>query len=284
MAKSAHAKAVYRQVAQQMGKSNNPEEVIWAVIDTVGAILDGVNSIPIVGPVANVAKIIKTAADGSGADSLIDNPYFIGNGQGEDDPSAYTKKYMKNRMAKNIAAGGASIAGAVGSVWTAVDVAGIAMHGNATGTTAAHLAVYADMAKKVRKGGTLAQWLDILIKMKSLKLTVRGTSLVGSAVPVPAVGITTGVIAAAVATGTKLTLSKACVATAVELHWRTWQEQFMSGVFGGGRGKSVGPASAMVYELFAKRGITRVLGKYDIDQLVKEPAGWHAICDKLLLI
>ena len=233
MAKSAHAKAVYKEVAQKMGNSNNPEEVIWAVIDTVGAILDGVNSIPIVGPVANVAKVIKTAVDGSGADSLIDNPYFIGNGQGEDDPSTYTKKYMKNRMAKNIAAGGASVAGAVGSVWTAVDVAGIAMHGNATGTTAAHLAIYADMAKKVRKGGTLAQWLDILIKMKSLKLKVRGTSLVGSAMSVPAVGITTGLIAAAVATGTKLMLPKACVATAVELYWRTWQKQFMSSVFRG---------------------------------------------------
>ena len=257
---------------------------MWAFIDGFGAVLDGVTPVPIAGPLATLAGTIKAAHDGSGANALFDNPYFIGNGHGEDDPSDYTRKYMKNRLKKSLAAGGASIAGAVGSVWTQVDVAGIAMHGNATGTTSAHLAVFANQARKVRKGGTLAQWLDVLVKMKSIKLTARGASLIGSAVPIPAAGITTGVIAAAVAAGGKLTMSKACVATSLELHWRVKQEQFMSGVFGGGSGKGVGPASAMVYELFTKRGMTRLLGKYDVDRIIAEPAGWNAINDKLLLI
>lgn len=283
MPKSERARQVYREVEQKM-QSNDADAVIWAVVDTVGAILDGVNNIPVVGPVASVGKLIKAAVDGSGGNELIDNPYFIGNGHGEDDASLYTQKYMKGRMAKNMAAGGASIVGAVGSVWTQVDVAGIAMHGNSTASTAVHLKMLADMSKKVRSGGTLEAWLNVLLKMKSLKLTVRGTSLIGSAVPVPAVGITTGVIAAAVSTGTQLTMSKVCVATALELHWRTFQEQAISGGLGGARGKSAGPASRMVYELFTKRGVTRLLGKHDVDQIMHEPGGWHAISDKLLLI
>lgn len=267
-----------------MGRSNDAGEVVWAVIDAIGAVMDGVTPVPIAGPLASLAGTIKSASEGSGANMLIDNPYFIGNGHGEDDPSDYTRKYMKNRLYKNLAAGGASVVGAVGSVWTQVDVAGIAMHGNATGTTAAHLAVFKDQASKMRKGGTLAQWLDVLVKMKMIKLTARGASLIGSAVPIPAAGITTGVLAAAISAGAKLTMSKACVATAVELHWRVKQEQFLSGALGGGKGKAVGPASAMVYELFTKRGMTRILGKHDVDRIVSEPAGWNAINDKLLLI
>jgi len=285
MAKSEHARAVYKAVGNQMNRGAKVEEVVWAFADAVGSILDGVNSIPIVGPAANLGKMIVAGARGTGANDLLDNPYFVGNGHGEDDPSDYTRKYTKNRFAKGMGAGGASIAGAVGSVWTGVDVAGLALHGNASGTTAVHLHRFREMAAKTRKGGTIAQWLDVLIKMKAIKMTVRGASLVGSAIPIPAVGITTGVVAAAVNAGGKLTMSKACTATALELHWRAWQEQFMStAVLGKGGGKNVGPASAMVYELFTKRGMTRILGKYDVDRLIKEPAGWNAINDKLMLI
>ena len=40
----------------------------------------------------------------------------------------------------------------------------------------------------------------------------------------------------------------------------------------------------MLYEIFARRGATRVFGKYDVDKIIKEPAGWMAVSDKLLLI
>ena len=148
-----------------------------------------------------------------------------------------------------------------------------------------HLVALAGMARKTRRGGTIADWLEIAIKMKSIKLATRGAGLAGASIPIPAAGITTGLIAAATATGAKLTLSKACVATALEIHWRARQEQFMSGTaLRAGTGGSVGPASRIVWELFTKRGITRLLGKYDIDAIVQEPAGWMAISDKLLLI
>ena len=130
----------------------------------------------------------------------------------------------------------------------------------------------------------MAQWLELLIRMKMLKATVRGAGLTGSVIPLPAVGITTGVLAALVSTGGKLTYSKACVGTSLELHWRAKQEQFMAGRFGGASGGSVGPASRIIWELFTRRGWFGWFGNYDVAKLVQEPAGWHAINDKLLLI
>ncbi len=285
LAKSDHARAVYKKVKAEYGSTGKPEEVVWAFIDSAAAVFDGMQGIPYIGPCASVASAIRTGIGGSGADGLIDNPYFIGNGHGEDDPSSATQSYMRGRMGKSIGAGVASAAGAVGSIWTAVDIAGIGMHGNATGTTAAHLAVLGNMARKVPSGGTLQQWLMHLIKMKTIKMTARTAGLIGSSVPIPAAGITTGVIAAAAAAGAKLTLTHTCMATALELHWRAWQEQFMTGVFGGSAtGGKIGPASKIVYEIFTKRGMTRVLGKHATDRFIQEPAGWNALYDKISLI
>ncbi len=284
--KSYHAKAVAAEIQKKM--SSNDGEAVWGFVEGYSAYVDGilaigeVSEIPVAGVAVNIAKILQTAKD---KEPLLDNPYFVGNGHGENDNSVKTTKYLKHRKYKNLGASTASVAGAVGSAWTAVDVAGIGLHGNAVGSTAAHLKVLADMARRSRKTGTVAQWLDLVIRMKALKMTTRTSSLVGAAIPIPAVGITSGVISAAVATGAKLTLTKACTATAVELHWRAKQEQFMSSVvLGGSTGGSIGPASRIVWELFTKRGMTRLLGKYDIGGIISEPAGWMAIKDKLLLI
>jgi hypothetical protein len=57
----------------------------------------------------------------------------------------------------------------------------------------------------------------------------------------------------------------------------------MGNIVFGGAGK-VGPASKIMYELFARRGLTRIFGKYDVDRLIQEPTGWMAVSDKLLLI
>jgi hypothetical protein len=40
-----------------------------------------------------------------------------------------------------------------------------------------------------------------------------------------------------------------------------------------------------MWELFTRRSpALRVLGKYDVGALIKEPAGWMALADKLTLI
>lgn len=286
--KSEHAKAVEAELRKKMS-SNNSEEAIWGFVEGYSAYIDGITNlasateIPFAGIASNAFKAFKTSC--GGGPTLISNPYFVGNGQGDDDPSKKTARYLKGRKYKDVGASTASTAGAVASVWTAVDVAGIGLHGNACGTTAMHIKKLADIAKQNRKTGTIAEWLNIVTKLKVIKLTARGSSLAGAAIPIPAVGMATGIFSAALATGAKLTLTKACTATSLELHWRAKQEQFMSGsVLGKGTGGGVGPASQILWELFTKRGITRILGKHDIASIVKEPAGWMAINDKLLLI
>jgi hypothetical protein len=49
-------------------------------------------------------------------------------------------------------------------------------------------------------------------------------------------------------------------------------------------GAVAGPASAIFWEVFTKRGATMALGSYDVAALVREPAGWLALADKLTLI
>ncbi len=285
--RSEHAKAVESEIRKKIS-SNNGDEAIWGFVEGYAAYVDGVLGIaevasaPFAGIANTVVKALKTARDGH---TLIANPYFIGNGQGDDDPSLKTARYLKGRKYKDLGASGASVAGAVASVWTAVDVAGIATHGNACGSTAMHIKKLADMARGSRKTGTVAEWLNLVTKLKVIKLTSRTSSLIGASVPIPAVGMTTGILSAAISAGAKMTLSKACTAAALELHWRAKQEQFISGsVLGKGTGGGVGPASKILWELFTKRGITRILGKHDIASIVNEPAGWMAINDKLMLI
>ena len=49
-------------------------------------------------------------------------------------------------------------------------------------------------------------------------------------------------------------------------------------------GPEAGPASAIFWEIFTRRGATRMLGAYDVAALVRKPAGWMALGDKLMLI
>ncbi len=120
--KSAHAKQVAEETQRKLGSSDG-ETMVWAFVEGVAAVLDGVKQMPIVGPAVNVSKMVVAAVKGSGADEMLDNPYFIGNGHGDDDPSRRTGADLKSRMGKGLAGSAASIAGAVGSVWTAGTIA-----------------------------------------------------------------------------------------------------------------------------------------------------------------
>jgi hypothetical protein len=157
-------------------------------------------------------------------------------------------------------------------------VGAIAQNANAIGSTGAHLYKFRSIANRNRQSKTIAGWIDLLIKMKAIKATIRTTQLAGASIPFPLAGAIAGIAAAAAKLGVKFTMTKLCLALSAELHWRAFQEQVIS------RQSKAGPASAIVYELFTRRGATRIFGKYDVDQFVKEPCGWMAISDKILLI
>ncbi len=283
MAKSdAYYESVRSQLEAAVQRGKEPENVFWEVIEGLTAIIDGATDSNIAGSIGAGGQTVYnliTQKDGS-AIATTPNPWFVFNGHEGD--TRYTKKYLRNRSLKGLGGSALGFAGVAASQATQVDIAGIAMHSNATGSTLAHLYQLQSIAKGYKQSRTISDWIGLVAKMKGIKAGVRGGQLAGAAIPVGAVGIATGVAAAAVKIGVKLTLTKACLTTASDIHWRAFQEQKIAGAFGGA-GK-IGPASKIMYELFARRGATRIFGKYDVDRLIKEPSGWMAVSDKLLLI
>lgn len=276
--------AIRAEIRQQVKEGKDPEDVFWAVIEGTAAVVDGVTGGCLGGSIGGgLQSLVDSVKHGkSGSEGIAPNPWFVFN-QHDDKESTYTKKYLRNRGRKNLASGLIGIGGTVSSQATQVDVAGILQHGNAVGSSAAHLYKLRQIAQSNRKSRTLTGWIDLLIKMKVIKTAVRGTQFTGAAVPVGALQIATGLGAAAAKLGVKYHYTNVCLATAADLHWRAFQEQAISKGFLGGGGK-VGPASNMLYEIFARRGATRFFGKYDVDKIIGEPGGWKAVSDKLLLI
>ncbi len=274
--------SVRNAINQQVRQGKEPEDVFWAIVEGTAAIVDGASGGCLGGAIGGGLQTLVDTVKHNKSGGLAPNPWFVFNGH-DDAESPYTKKYLRNRGRKNLASGVIGIGGTVSSQVTQADVAGIIQHGNAVGSTAAHLVKLRSMAQSHKKSQTLTGWFDLLIKMKAIKAGVRGTQLTGAAIPVGALQIVTGVGAAAAKLGIKFHYTNACLATAADIHWRARQEQAISGGLFGATGK-VGPASNMMYEIFARRGATRIFGKYDVDKIIKEPCGWMALSDKLLLI
>ena len=279
---SQYYKAIRKQIAGAVSQGKSKEDVVWAFVEGASAVVDGVTDTCWGGVTGGSLQLISDLIKHQGGSELAPNPWFVFNGH-DDATSPYTTKYLRNRSRKGIAGGLIGIGGSLGSQVTQVDVAGIMQHGNAVGSTSAHLVKLRALAQGYKQSETLTGWVDLLIKMKALKAGVRGTQLVGASIPVGAVGIATGLGAAAAKLGIKFTLTNACLIAAVDIHWRAYQEQAISGGLLGKTGK-VGPASNMLYEIFSRRGVTRIFGKYDVDKIIHEPSGWMAVSDKLLLI
>lgn len=282
MANDIYYNEVRQLIAKEASGGTDPEDIIWAVVEASATVIDGVTGSSVAGLVCGGMQTLTDTIKHNQTEGLTPNPWFVFNGHDEAE-CPYTKKYLRNRGRKGIASGVISIGGALGSGVTQADVAGILQHGNAVGSTTAHLVKLHNMAKSYKQSRTLTGWFDLLIRMKVLKAGLRGTQLVGSCIPVTGVSIATGLAAAVGKLGIKLNYTNTCLITAADIHWRAYQEQAISGGLFRKTGK-VGPASNMMYELFTRRGATRIFGKYDVDAIIKEPAGWMAVSDKLLLL
>lgn len=283
--------AAYNDIRNRMKKGVGAHEggiekgeVFWAVIEASAALIDGIlgGKNIVSGPVSALAsgggRLIYDGVTGRKQPDAVPNPWFVWNGH-DDLETSYTRQYLKNRFYKGLAGAGIGLAGAAVSFVSQVDVGGIVQHGNAVGSTAVHLHKFKAIAESYKETRTISNWLNLIIKMKVLKAGIRGAGLVGSSIPVPAVGAVTGVIAAGVKLGVKLTLTRVCLATSADLHWRGFQELTLSRTFGG-----EGPAMRILRELFQRRGATRVFGQYDVEKIIREPNGWMAVQDKLMLI
>ncbi len=224
--------------------------------------------------------------------------------------SPLTQAYLRTRDYKTIGSGLMGIGGGVAATHTGgVNVANAARHLNAGGSTLVHWLRIKAIAESVpQKNATIVGWCDIIMKAKVAKGGSRAVGMVAAATPVPFAGPIATIFGAAAGLGIKIGLAEACYLAALEIHWRAFGEQTIAAVAGPrmpvnfsrpfapgtypaqGRpvpGKepaaslSAGPASRIFAEVFRRRGMTRVLGAYDVAGLIKEPAGWMALGERL---
>lgn len=280
------ARAAVRQLAREQSKVDKVEAAL-TFADIIGGAVDSAQNLSGLASfsgLSGAASLLRSFASVDDIATVLPNLNFTMNGH-DDADSPITVEYFRGRSLKNLGGSALSLVGVAASAGTAgVNVASAIQHGNATGSTLVHLLKLGAMANRERKMErvTIADWLKVLIAVKSMKAAVRGASLAGAVIPAASLGV--GIGTAIAKLGIKITMTKVCYATAAQLHWRAFQEQAISGGLGKGTGGKIGPASEIVWEIFKKRGLTRVFGQYDVAKLVREPAGWLPLADKITLI
>lgn len=274
----------YEEIVQLIKRSTREldgEAKVLCVMDAVASVVDDVAGTSF-GPVNTAGQAIFKKLRGKQDRNEVPNPWFVFNGH-EDRESPKTKKYLKSRGYKSKGATAISVAGGLASAETGgINVGGLAVHANAVGSTAAHMVKILAIANSYKQTKTIGDWCRVVMAAKAAKASIRGTQLAGAAIPFAS--LPTSIATAVAKAGVKLTMTNLCYATAANIHWRAYQEQRISGGLNLGTGGGIGPASKIYWEIFQRRGATRIFGQYDTAALVSEPCGWRALGDKLLLI
>lgn len=268
---------------EQATREMDGEAKVLCVMDAVASVVDDIAGTRLVVGRTNSALQALYGKLRQKADrNVIPNPWFVFNGH-EDRESPYTAEYLKRRGYKSKGSTAISLAGGLASGSTGgVNVGGLAVHANAVGSTAIHMAKIVALAEANKQTRTISDWCQVVLAAKAAKAAIRSTNLAGAALPFASLPAS---IASAVASaGVKLTLTNLCYTTAANIHWRAFREQTISSSLNLGAGGKVGPASRLYWEIFQRRGATRLFGQYDTARLVSEPCGWRALGDKLLLI
>ena len=113
---------------------------------------------------------------------------------------------------------------------------------------------------KYPRSSTVRKWVATCMVAKSAKAGIRGTKLVGAAIPIGALGMATNVITNLGRAGVRMNYWNVVNRVAMELYWRANVEMWLSGVGGGKITTKVnGPASAIMCEIFRRRGPTGFL-------------------------
>ncbi|MDO6496741.1 hypothetical protein [Photobacterium sanguinicancri] len=224
-----------------------------------------------------------------------------------------TAAYFKKRCAKKIGGAAVSFSGGVLSGVTHVNALGAARHGRSDAKTIAHLVRLNESLSQFKgKGLTLEYKLcELIIDCKKLKLESQTAALATDCIPG---NVITGAATAAAGFihGQSLAYRLSKLAPAIDkvakiLHYRAFHEMNidygLANMFGEEElpfeYNEETPALNMVRELFAQaakiekeRVIVNIKGHklkvggehYRADKLMREPAGWLTIVDKLTLI
>ncbi len=210
------------------------------------------------------------------------NPLFWLNGFDEED-SPLVDAYIRQRTLKKYGGAFFSIAGIAATPFTmGVNPTAISRHASSEAATLIHLYKLAALKKKFSQSDTATGWIDLVVKMKIMKAVSQGAQLAINSLPssIASVGAVASVLGTGTSVATKIatkTMGGTCMMTSFHLHWRAYRELKISP---NGRG----PATLVIKELFSRRHYTLLGGSYDYKGMIKEPGGWYAINDKLLLL
>jgi len=177
---------------------------------------------------------IRKGREGSGADGLAKlrkkrNPWFEVHNIGADVDSPVTQRYLVNRRWKKVGGGVTQgIGDLLGLAAPPANVAGAVYHGQAAALTGLHMMGLGAIAREYREAWKVREWLTLIYFVKTLKLSVRGSQAVSSALSsvVPLANVPVAIVAALAKAGIKhLTVLGACYAAAAEIQWIAYQEQ-----------------------------------------------------------
>ncbi len=225
VATTAAVKDFYRQKAQAVGAIGGSDGTGYSLLlaDMLGAIIDGATGGSAGGALAGGANIFASFMN-SGETPAIPNPMFIANGHDDPVPCPLTEAYMASRVWKGMGSTSLSLIGVAASAGTGgVNALDVVVHGNASGSTAAHLMHLGLMARTYRQTQTISNWLNVIMAIKVAKLAIRGGQT--AAALVPAASLPVGVAAAVVKMGIKMTASNTCLMTAMAIHWRAYRNR-----------------------------------------------------------
>lgn len=288
MSAGEYHRQIRAKIAQAAHEEVDRNQLLWAFADASTALVDALTDIPALNTSSSVIKELYSLIYDHPA-TVTPNPWFVWNQFDEGDSPA-TQRYLKQRGYTSVAATITAAGGGIGSLVTFVDIGALAQNGNASASTLAHLKIFLNIASKHRESVTIQAWLEVIITMKQMKLAVRGGQLSAAALAtVPALSTAMSIIGSSVATcarlGIQLKFTNVCRLTAMDLHWRARQETAILESQGSDLSQHSGPAREILFELFKRHGVTGFIwGKHDVEGVIKEPAGWMAIADKLLII
>lgn len=249
------------------------EEVAWTVVECLAEAADAAEAVKFI---AMLFHGVRSYANEKGEldRGLVPNPYFVMTGV-TGPRSKETKSYLRWRMGKNFMATVFKWGGSAASAVTYVDVGTASLGAQALALTGAHAYKLVKLRQKYANA-EFRGYVDLCLKAKAVKATSRGAETALALIPGVCIAATIGTAAAqaVLKLGAKVTLHKAIDRMAQLVHFHANLEQADSGAK---------PATELMKELFTRRGVM-CLCQYDVPALVREPAGWMALADKLKLI
>lgn len=277
--------------AEEKGKSKGKPDRLKGVItmsDVAAAVINTAVTGSHAAQAGGSVDVLNAFYKATEKPDLPVNPFLVGSTY-EARHSPITLAYLRQRAKKGIGTQVLALTGSAVSAKTAgINVGSLTRHVNSFASSVTHLIKLRQIAadRSEEEHQRLVEWCDTAIKMKQIKMSRRGINTAVSAIPVASIVsdidnyITTGLTVANTIenVATPRALGQACYAAAAGLHWLAFDEHRYT------LRQSSSQASRMIWELFQQRSLTRLFTqKYDVMGIVREPAGWLAVGDKLTM-